>query len=333
MQSSADPLLLLLRTFPRPAGFPQFQQGFVPSPQNPMPRLRRRKSAPERVQPSVSSPIRTLFTRRSSLAGPLLPGFGYAAGEDAAAAAGAVGAGAGAAGAPQSAAEAQLRHCLQQPRTQRWAAAEFCYSSLDRPFFMFNPLSSLLTAMGLGQDARLTRREWAVIRSGLGACQGYMPGHLVAGAASGATARAVLHADRAPGQRWWSTGLNRLQARRRGGAELRGGGAPPAVGWRRAAEVPRVGQGSLDLWCPRAPCRQAPPAVPALPAGGAGAPGALARGLPRAVPVGRGCSRPKGVLAALRGLPPHRHSASPVHCSPGCRMCVLPCLLPSCLLA
>lgn len=136
----------------------------MPSPQNPMPRLRRRKSAPERVPPSVSSPIRTLFTRRSSMAGPLLPGFGYAAGDESAAAAGGA-----SAVTPQSAAEAQLRHCLQQPRTQRWAAAEFCCSALDRPFFMFNPLSGLLTAMGLGQDARLTRKEWAIIRSGLGA--------------------------------------------------------------------------------------------------------------------------------------------------------------------
>lgn len=173
----------------------------MPSPQNPMPRLRRRKSVPERVQPSVSSPIRTLFTRRSSLAGPLLNSFGYAAGEEAAAAAGAAGgAAAGSAGAPQSAAEAQLRHCLQQPRTQRWAAADFCCSALDRPFFMFNPLSSLLTAMGLGQDARLTRKEWAIIRSGLGAglrCWGCALG---GGAAAGQRAPACtsVQADSRP---------------------------------------------------------------------------------------------------------------------------------------
>jgi hypothetical protein len=74
----------------------------------------------------------------------------------------------GAGGVQQTPAEARLRHCLQQPRTQRWAAAEFCYSALDRPFFMFNPLSGLLAQLGLGEDARLTRKEWALIRSGLG---------------------------------------------------------------------------------------------------------------------------------------------------------------------
>ncbi|KAI3433426.1 hypothetical protein D9Q98_003241 [Chlorella vulgaris] len=146
-------------------GFPHFQPGFVPSPQNPMPRLRSRKSAPERTQPSVASPVKTLFTRRSSLAGgpSLMASFGYTSrgGGDG-------GSGAAAAAPPQTAAEACLRHCLQQPRTQRWAAAEFAYSALDRPFFMFNPLSGLLAQLGLVDDARLTRREWSLVRSGLG---------------------------------------------------------------------------------------------------------------------------------------------------------------------
>jgi hypothetical protein len=148
-----------------PTGFPHFQPGFVPSPQNPMPRLRSRKSAPERTQPSVASPVKTLFTRRSSLAGgpSLMASFGYTSrgGGDG-------GSGAAAAAPPQTAAEACLRHCLQQPRTQRWAAAEFAYSALDRPFFMFNPLSGLLAQLGLVDDARLTRREWSLVRSGLG---------------------------------------------------------------------------------------------------------------------------------------------------------------------
>lgn len=115
----------------------------MPSPQNPMPRLRRRKSLPERMPAAVASPIKTLFTRRSSLAGgpALMSSFGFAAGaggEDGSAAAEA--AAAGAPPPPQTATEAALRHCLQQPKTQRWAAAEFCCSALDRPFFMFNPL-------------------------------------------------------------------------------------------------------------------------------------------------------------------------------------------------
>jgi hypothetical protein len=169
-----SPLLLTLLCFAvhLAAGFPQFAPGFVPSPQNPMPRLRRRKSVPERVSgPSVASPIKSLFTRRSSLAGgpTLMSSFGYpAAAAVAEEGSGGSGAGGAAGGVQQTPAEARLRHCLQQPRTQRWAAAEFCYSALDRPFFMFNPLSGLLAQLGLGEDARLTRKEWALIRSGLG---------------------------------------------------------------------------------------------------------------------------------------------------------------------
>jgi hypothetical protein len=129
-----------------------------------MPRLRRRKAAPERMAPAVASPVKTLFTRRSSLAGgpSLMAGFGYAAGGEEGGSAAAV------AVAPQTAAEARLRHCLQQQRTQRWAAAEFLYSALDRPFFMFSPLAGLLAQLGLAEGSRLTRREWSLIRSGLG---------------------------------------------------------------------------------------------------------------------------------------------------------------------
>lgn len=133
-----------------------------------MPRLRRRKSVPERLPTAVASPVKTLFTRRSSLAGgpSLMSTFGYAPPGSGASEEG--GGGAAAGGAPQSAAEAALRHCLQQPRTRRWAAAEFCYSALDRPFFMFNPLEGLLAALGLGGEAALTRKEWALLRAGLG---------------------------------------------------------------------------------------------------------------------------------------------------------------------
>jgi hypothetical protein len=153
-------------------GFQQFAHGFAPSPQNPMPRLRRRKSLPERVPAVVASPIKTLFTRRSSLAGgpALMSSFGFpgAGGTEEGSAAAAAAAAAGGAPPPQSAAEAALRHCLQQPKTQRWAAAEFCCSALDRPFFMFNPLAGLLTALGLGEDAQLTRKEWSLLRASLG---------------------------------------------------------------------------------------------------------------------------------------------------------------------
>jgi hypothetical protein len=131
-----------------------------------MPRLRRRKSAPERLAPAAASPVKTLFTRRSSLAsGTALMG-GFAFGGEAE-----PGGGGGGGLPPQSAGEARLRHCLQQPRTQRWAAAEFCYSALDRPFFMFNPLAGLLAALGLADGACLTRREWSLIRAGLGGCR------------------------------------------------------------------------------------------------------------------------------------------------------------------
>ncbi len=68
---------------------------------------------------------------------------------------GAAAAAAGGAPPPQTAAEAALRHCLQQPKTQRWAAAEFCCSALDRPFFMFNPLGE-----GQGCSTRLWTAVW-----------------------------------------------------------------------------------------------------------------------------------------------------------------------------
>jgi hypothetical protein len=38
-------------------------------------------------------------------------------------------------GVPPGEAELQLRRCLDA-RTRRWAAAEFFYSAIDRPWFM-----------------------------------------------------------------------------------------------------------------------------------------------------------------------------------------------------
>lgn len=40
---------------------------------------------------------------------------------------------------PPGEAELQLRRCLDA-RTRRWAAAEFFYSAVDRPWFMQNEL-------------------------------------------------------------------------------------------------------------------------------------------------------------------------------------------------
>ena len=42
-------------------------------------------------------------------------------------------------GVPPSEPELRLRRCLDA-RTRRWAAAEFFYSALDRPWFMRNEL-------------------------------------------------------------------------------------------------------------------------------------------------------------------------------------------------
>lgn len=42
-------------------------------------------------------------------------------------------------GVPPSEPELRLRRCLDA-RTRRWAAAEFFYSALDRPWFMRNEM-------------------------------------------------------------------------------------------------------------------------------------------------------------------------------------------------
>ena len=43
-------------------------------------------------------------------------------------------------GVPPGEPELQLRRCLDA-RTRRWAAAEFFYSAIDRPWFMRNQLA------------------------------------------------------------------------------------------------------------------------------------------------------------------------------------------------
>ncbi|GBF91975.1 hypothetical protein Rsub_04699 [Raphidocelis subcapitata] len=67
-----------------------------------------------------------------------------------------------------SPAERSLRHALGNPRARRWQLCEFHYSSLDRPYFMQSEWGDYLTALGLAEDAALTRTEWGVLRGALG---------------------------------------------------------------------------------------------------------------------------------------------------------------------
>ena len=65
--------------------------------------------------------------------------------------------------------ELRLRHALD-PRTRRWARAEFFCSALDRPWLASNGVQQLCNHFGLrkGQLARLSRTEWTCIRRSLG---------------------------------------------------------------------------------------------------------------------------------------------------------------------
>ena len=65
--------------------------------------------------------------------------------------------------------ELRLRHALD-PRTRRWARAEFFCSALDRPWLANNGVQQLCNHFGLkkGQLARLSRTEWTCIRRSLG---------------------------------------------------------------------------------------------------------------------------------------------------------------------
>lgn len=135
--------------------------GYVPSPAHPLPRLRRRKSAPQRTPPLVS-PMKTLFTRRQSLAAapPLMMPFGYDGEGD-------HGSGAAAAAGGMLPAEVELRHCLTA-KARKWCMYEFFYSAIDRPWFLDSGMRRLLAHVGLGATPRLTRREWSLLRSALG---------------------------------------------------------------------------------------------------------------------------------------------------------------------
>ena len=65
--------------------------------------------------------------------------------------------------------EVRLRHALD-PRTRRWARAEFFCSALDRPWLADNGVQTLCSHFGLkeGQLGRLSRTEWTCIRRSLG---------------------------------------------------------------------------------------------------------------------------------------------------------------------
>lgn len=65
--------------------------------------------------------------------------------------------------------ELRLRHCLD-PRTRRWARAEFFCSALDRPWLANNGVQELCDHCNISpaQLSRLSRREWGCIRKALG---------------------------------------------------------------------------------------------------------------------------------------------------------------------
>lgn len=65
--------------------------------------------------------------------------------------------------------EVRLRHALD-PRTRRWARAEFFCSALDRPWLADNGVQTLCNHFGLkvGQLGRLSRTDWTCIRRSLG---------------------------------------------------------------------------------------------------------------------------------------------------------------------
>jgi hypothetical protein len=193
-------------------GFAQLPPGFVASPQNPMPRLRRRKHPPESAA-ALLSPIKSLFGRRQSFGGgaALLSSaaLGYGLGGDDPG-------GGGPGGRPLSAPEARLRHCLAG-RARRWARFEFFYSAVDRGWFLDSTVSELAAHVGLPADVRLTRREWSALR----------------GAALGRPRRLswrFLREERARLERW------RAAARAQHGAGPDGGAGAAAA----AGELPRA---------------------------------------------------------------------------------------------
>lgn len=139
--------------------------GMPPSPQNPMPRLRKRKRPPETAS-SLLTPLRGLLGRHT---GRLVPMPGSAAlsvltNMNIPGVASAVDPGPSQ-NAPEL--ELKLRHCLGL-RMRRWAVFEFFYSAIDRPWFMKGGMHEIATKLGIPANANLTRREWSILRSLLG---------------------------------------------------------------------------------------------------------------------------------------------------------------------
>ena len=143
----------------------QLPANFIPSPKNPMPRLRRRKQLSEHATPRVISPIKSVINRHKGGGG-----------------------GGGGAGLavlnitssnypgrvppepiPENASEAEvcIRHALTA-RLRKFSMFEFFYSAIDRAWYFDNTVAELLHHMGLAPGTKLTRKEWTTLRSGLG---------------------------------------------------------------------------------------------------------------------------------------------------------------------
>ncbi|KAG2443833.1 hypothetical protein HXX76_002176 [Chlamydomonas incerta] len=142
-------------------------------PSKPLPvRSRRRKSLPEKAPPfwEPANVLPVLPRGPGAEAGAALAApaadAGEAPPEDAAAAGPSSTTTAAAAAGGPPALELALRHSLNT-RVRRWAAYEFHYSALDRPWFMRNELMEFCQHMQLPTN-RLSRLEWSVLRSALG---------------------------------------------------------------------------------------------------------------------------------------------------------------------
>ncbi|KAL4524695.1 hypothetical protein Ndes2437B_g03526 [Nannochloris sp. 'desiccata'] len=136
---------------------------FVASPQNPMPRLRRRKYPPEK-HALLISPLKTLLGRRQghqalggsaalmAIGGVAFPG--QTPTDDIPANA--------------SAAELRIRHAMSV-KLRKFCSFEFFYSGIDRPwYFLDNTMTELVQHVGLAPGTKLTGKEWSALRSTLG---------------------------------------------------------------------------------------------------------------------------------------------------------------------
>lgn len=144
-------------------GFPhhRYPPGFVPSPNNPLPRLRRRKPLPYRHTTRIS-PIKSLFGRRQSLgtAGIISSKLGLG----------------GLSSAQDDAQKSSMnltpleRHLKKvfSPALRRWSIFEFFYPAVDKSWFMDSTMEGLLMHMGLPPDKKLTRKQWSALRVGFG---------------------------------------------------------------------------------------------------------------------------------------------------------------------